>query len=156
MKQLTLLYLVREGEVLLALKKRGVGAGYYNGVGGKVEPGENAEQAALRECFEEILVHPKNYYKTAELVFDEIFQGKRDLFNIHAFVCKKWGGTPKETEEMRPKWFKISNLPLGKMWPADRLWLPDVLSGKKLFGKFVLDDNDQVASKNVKIVKDLA
>jgi 8-oxo-dGTP pyrophosphatase MutT (NUDIX family) len=31
------------------LKKRGFGAGYYNGFGGKVEPGESIEQAAQRE-----------------------------------------------------------------------------------------------------------
>ena len=35
--------------MLLGQKKRGFGEGYYNGFGGKVEPGETVAQAAARE-----------------------------------------------------------------------------------------------------------
>lgn len=37
----------QEGRVLLGMKKRGFGMGKYNGFGGKVEPGESIEAAAL-------------------------------------------------------------------------------------------------------------
>jgi len=50
----TLLYVMKGGEVLLIRKKRGLGTGYYNGVGGKVKPGETPEQAAAREMAEEV------------------------------------------------------------------------------------------------------
>jgi 8-oxo-dGTP pyrophosphatase MutT (NUDIX family) len=40
-KVLTLLMVVRDGRVLLGEKKRGFGAGFYNGFGGKVEEGES-------------------------------------------------------------------------------------------------------------------
>ncbi|HEY5036239.1 MAG TPA: NUDIX domain-containing protein, partial [Chthoniobacterales bacterium] len=44
-----LCFIVRGDEVLLIRKKRGFGAGKINGPGGKVEPGETALGAALRE-----------------------------------------------------------------------------------------------------------
>jgi len=39
--------------VMMGMKKRGFGAGKWNGFGGKVEPGESNEQAAVRELHEE-------------------------------------------------------------------------------------------------------
>lgn len=36
--------------VLLMRKKRGVGAGLYNGPGGKVEPDESPRECAVREA----------------------------------------------------------------------------------------------------------
>lgn len=54
----TLLFLIKDDHVLLAMKKRGFGAGNWNGVGGKIEAGESIEQALVRECQEEIGVTP--------------------------------------------------------------------------------------------------
>jgi len=51
-KHLTLLFLIKEDQILLAMKKRGFGMGRFNGVGGKIEPGETIEQAMIRECQE--------------------------------------------------------------------------------------------------------
>jgi len=56
--ELTLLFLIKDDQILLAMKKRGFGAGRFNGVGGKVEPGETIEQALIRESQEEINVTP--------------------------------------------------------------------------------------------------
>jgi len=47
-KLLTLVLVVQPGRVLLGLKKRGFGAGKWNGFGGKVEPGETIEEGARR------------------------------------------------------------------------------------------------------------
>ena len=44
----TLLFIFRDGEVLLIRKKRGLGAGKINGPGGKIDPGETPEQCAVR------------------------------------------------------------------------------------------------------------
>ncbi len=57
-KKYSLLFLLREDEILLVMKKRGFGSGRWNGVGGKFESGETAEQATIRECQEEIGVTP--------------------------------------------------------------------------------------------------
>lgn len=45
----TLLFVIRNGQVLCIRKKRGLGAGKINGPGGRIDPGESAEQAAIRE-----------------------------------------------------------------------------------------------------------
>ena len=48
LKVLTLVFLRKEGEVLLGYKKRGFGSGKWNGFGGKVEPGESVAEGAAR------------------------------------------------------------------------------------------------------------
>ena len=53
----TLIILKKDDEILLGLKKRGFGKGRLNGVGGKLEPGETIEEAAIRETEEEIGVN---------------------------------------------------------------------------------------------------
>lgn len=47
-KLLTLVMVVQPGRVLLGMKKRGFGAGRWNGFGGKVQAGETIEDAARR------------------------------------------------------------------------------------------------------------
>lgn len=146
MKQLTLLFLVEDDSVLLAMKKRGFGAGRWNGVGGKLDEGETIEEALVRECQEEISVTPTMYKKVAEILFDEQHLGVRSQMQVHVFVADAWEGEPKESEEMAPEWFKFNELPFDDMWPDDPFWLPQVLSGKKLTATFVLDKNDAITS----------
>ena len=47
-KLLTLLFVVESDRVLLGMKKRGFGAGRWNGFGGKVDLDETIEEAAKR------------------------------------------------------------------------------------------------------------
>src|SRR3989344_638818 len=49
----TLVYPVRDSEVLLATKTRKIGAGCLNGWGGGVDQGESIRASAAREFFEE-------------------------------------------------------------------------------------------------------
>ncbi len=153
MKQLTLLFLLKENQVLLAMKKRGFGAGRWNGVGGKLDEGETIEQALIRECQEEIEVTPKNFTQMAEIIFHEQHEGEQKTMQVHVFTCSEWDGEPNETEEMAPKWFNISSIPYDEMWPDDPYWLPQALAGKKLKCEFHLDAHDQIISKTVKEVE---
>lgn len=52
-KVLTLCLLCQPPRILLGMKKRGFGAGRWNGFGGKLEQGESIEEAAKREFLEE-------------------------------------------------------------------------------------------------------
>lgn len=153
--ELTLLYLVKDDEVLLAMKKRGFGAGRFNGVGGKPEPGESIEQTLTRESKEEIDVTPIEFEKVADITFDEYFKGEPTLAHVHIYTSSNWLGDPTESEEMSPKWFKNDDLPFDTMWPNDIHWLPQVLDGKKLTAHFKLDENDLVLSYDVNIVQKL-
>lgn len=153
MKQLTLLFLLKNTQVLLAMKKRRFGAGRWNGVGGKLDPGETVEQALIRECQEEIEVTPTKFEKAAEIIFHEQLEGAQSTLQVHVFTCIEWNGEPTETEEMAPKWFKADQIPYDEMWPDDPFWLPQVLAGKKLKCEFELDQNDQIVNKIVQEVE---
>ena len=63
------------------------------------------------------------------------------LFSAHTFI-----GSPQETEEMKPLWFDITEIPYSDMWPDDKLWLPLLLAGKNLQAKFHFKDNDVMLS----------
>jgi len=47
-KLLTLVFIIEPDRILLGMKKRGFGAGWWNGFGGKVQPDETIEEAAKR------------------------------------------------------------------------------------------------------------
>lgn len=150
MKQLTLLFLLKENQILLAMKKRGFGVGLWNGVGGKQDQGETIEQTAVRECQEEIGVKPIGFSKVADLIFVD-YQGEEML--VHAYFCDQWEGEPTESEEMNPKWFDISEIPYEKMWPDDSHWLPVVLNGEKIKGKFQFDKDDNLVDWQLNVVQ---
>jgi len=138
MKVVTLLFLLKKNELLLAMKKRGFGKGKWNGVGGKADPGESAEQAAIRECQEEIGVTPLEPELVGKIKFYEESDPEFGHY-IHVFTTTKWEGEPIETEEMRPEWFSVDDIPYEKMWADDPLWLPLALSGRKFEGTLTLD-----------------
>lgn len=153
MKQATLLYLVQDDQILLAMKKRGFGADRYNGVGGKIEPGESIEEAAIRECQEEIGITPFGLEKVAHLTF--AFNGddaKVPGMKVHVFMARDWEGEILESEEMAPEWFYMDMIPYHKMWSGDIHWLPAVLGGSALVGDFTFDENDEVTRHEVILV----
>lgn len=155
-KATTLLLLRRDDEVLLAMKKRGFGAGRWNGVGGKLNPGETIEQALVRECQEEIGVTPTEYHKIAEhdFVLDSVSQTPWHMF-VHTYICSQWKGEPAETEEMAPRWFKISDIPYDDMWQDDHYWMPQAYDGKLLKTVFTFDEQDNLLSQTIQEVESL-
>lgn len=148
-KTLSLLFLKREDEILLAMKKRGFGEGRWNGVGGKVEDGETIEQAMVRETQEEINVTPTVYEKMGDIRFDEYFKGEPTLMHVHVFTASEWTGIPTESEEMAPRWFSLAQIPYNNMWSDDPYWLPYVLEGKKISADFKLDEADVIIEHTI-------
>ena len=153
MKLVTILFLRKGDQILLALKKRGFGEGKWNGVGGKADPGESATQAAIRECQEEIGVTPINPTLVGKIKFYEKTDPSFGHY-AHVFFATEWGGQPTETEEMRPEWFTVQDIPYDKMWVDDILWLPLVLDGKLLEATITFD-NWQPLEHDIKIVSNL-
>ena len=137
----TLLFVVQGGRVLLIRKKRGLGAGKINGPGGRLEPGETPLAAAVREVEEELRVTPRDPEHRGELSFQFV-----DGYALHAhlFVAGAMDGEPEETDEAVPHWFSLDALPFDEMWADDRLWLPRVLAGERVVGRFVFDGERMV------------
>lgn len=139
----TLCFLIKEDEILLAMKKRGFGQGKLNGVGGKQQTNESITQTAVRETQEEICVTPINITKKATLNF--YFPHHPDWNQqVIVFTCQQWHGTPQETEEMKPKWYKQNQLPLKKMWIDDQYWLPLMLKGRNIEAEFLFSPEDEI------------
>ena len=149
------MFALKDDQILLGMKKRGFGKGRWNGANGKVENGETFEQAAIRECHEEFGIKPLNPTLVADLKFYAYFQGERLDLDVRAYTCTKWEGDLVETDEMKPKWFNISDIPYDKMWQDDKYWLPLILEGKKLKATFTFDENDAMLTKNIKKVEKL-
>ncbi len=147
----TLLFLVDENNmILLAMKKRGFGAGKWNGVGGKIEAGESIEDALVRECEEEVGVTPLSWEKVAELDFVQDSSSEPWHMYVHAYLSREWKNEPTESEEMRPQWYDIQHIPYSEMWDDDKLWLPLVLSGSKVYGQFAFDENDKMLKHTIR------
>ncbi|MBP6943153.1 MAG: 8-oxo-dGTP diphosphatase [Candidatus Buchananbacteria bacterium] len=155
-RKLLTLVLVIDGEqqkILLGMKKRGFGAGRWNGFGGKVHDGETIEAAAMREFEEECAATITNLERVA--IHDFQFESKMDeILEVHVFTAKLIG-EPKETEEMRPEWFAFADIPYDTMWPDDRHWLPLVMAGKKLKTYFLFGEGDTVSSQKIEEVETL-
>jgi len=142
MRLATLCFLVKEDEILLAMKKRGFGVDKWNGVGGKVHENETIEEAAARETHEEIgvITNPKHLENCGNIKF--YFNNKPDFdMHVHVFFAKNWQGEPVESEEMKPKWYKFTEIPYDQMWIDDTYWLPKVLNDRKIKAEFYFNKN---------------
>lgn len=157
LKPTTLLFLVKKengepSEICLARKKIGQGIGKWNGVGGKVEKDETIENAAIRETKEEIGVDVTDYYEVARIDF--LFPEKPEWDQeMNVYISENWNGEPSESDEMAPKWFKISDIPYKEMWSDDIYWLPEVLKGKYVKANFKFDKDEQITEKQIQFLK---
>jgi 8-oxo-dGTP diphosphatase len=148
----TLLFVIDEGnhQVLLIEKKRGLGAGKINGPGGRLEAGETALEAAIRETQEEIGITPVAPVLMGELCFQ--FEDGYSLF-CSVFSCRSYEGMLRETDEAKPIWVSQNAIPYDRMWKDDALWLPLLLRDQKFRGSFYFD-GDIMLEHRICIVED--
>lgn len=141
----TLTLVVKVGRILLIHKKKGLGAGKFNGPGGRMEPGETPEQTAIREVREELCVTPLGLRRAGELLFQFV-----DGFSIHGYVFRADDieGEPRETDEATPFWFPVTAIPYHQMWADDRIWLPLLLADTPFVGRFLFD-GDQMTGCDI-------
>ncbi|WP_404290282.1 8-oxo-dGTP diphosphatase [Glutamicibacter arilaitensis] len=147
-----LLALLRDGargtELLLGRKLRGFGQGNIVLPGGKIDPGESAPQAAVREFLEEtgIRVHLADLEKAARVTFTFPANPRADM-DCAVFTTRRASGIPTASEELEPLWFPIEELPASQMWEDSPLWLPPLAAGVRFTAKITLaEDNLAVQS----------
>ncbi|SFR87861.1 8-oxo-dGTP diphosphatase [Agromyces sp. CF514] len=140
--QVCVCYLLREHEgrteVLLGRKRHGLGVGNFVGPGGKLEPGESAAEAMVREVLEEtgIRVEPRDLEPRGLLSYH--FPHRESWSQESSvFVARRWSGEPAASDELEPEWFALDEVPYATMWDDARFWLPGVLAGGTVRRTFV-------------------
>ena len=148
-KQGTLVFILRDNSVLLAVKNRGFGKGKWNGFGGKVELNESVSVAAVRETIEEIGVKPV-LDKPLTVVTFHFSTG--DSLQVTVFRTEKFSGEPRESDEMKtPHWFKFKAVPYAQMWSGDDLWLPYVLHNRPFTAEMWFDSDWKNIRQEIKL-----
>ena len=131
----TLVFVLRDQEVLLIHKKTGHGQGKINAPGGKLEARERVAECAVRETREEVGLQITDLVCRAELRFVEQ-QGPQWLG--YAFTTRNFSGQPGETPEAKPFWCPQADVPYARMWDDDRIWLPQILAQEQCGGDVLL------------------
>lgn len=147
----TLIIVHDDARVLLGFKKRGFATGLWNGFGGKIEAGESPLEAAQRELREECGLEAGWCEPRGVLNFSHACAG--DDHEVHVFVVRQWRGEPRESEELRPAWFRQTDVPYGEMLPDGRYWLPLLLQGHAVSGTFHYLDESQLLSHRVLVLE---
>ena len=137
----TLVFVIREDQILLIRKKRGLGAGKINGPGGRLDPGETPIQCAVREVQEELGVTPLDLKKRGEHKF-QFIDGYS--IHVHVFRANDIDGRPIETEEAIPLWTPLNAIPYHEMWEDDEIWIPHLIAGNQFHGRFLFDKDRMV------------
>ena len=132
----TLIFVIRDGQILLIRKKQGLGAGKINGPGGRLEPGEAPAAGAARELLEELGVTAVDPVRLGDHRF-QFVDGYSTY--VHVYRATNLQGTPIETDEAIPMWVDLEAIPFDEMWEDDRLWLPLLVAGQRFSGYWIFD-----------------
>lgn len=124
-----------QNHILLGLKNRGFGTGKYNSFGGKIEPGEEPTDGAVRELHEETgITTTSEYMKTRKIgVLTFTFADAAKAMIVHLYAVDLDSpsvecATIIPCEEITPEYFDIPSIPYSNMFNDDTTWLPMVLA----------------------------
>lgn len=119
-----------DGRVLVTERRAGtIGAGFWELPGGKLEPGETATEAVVRELLEELGVQALELARGR--VYEHQFPARR--VRLHCFPVRRWSGEPKGREGQRLAWVDPERPAVGPLLPSHELafaslGLPDLVA----------------------------
>ncbi|NBC94926.1 MAG: NUDIX domain-containing protein [Deinococcus-Thermus bacterium] len=117
----TLVYVRRDGETLMLRKARGHQRGFWNGLGGKAEPGEMPEACARREVREEAGLEVDHLDYRGLIVFPR-FDGTNDWYVWIYLATAR--GEPRDGDEGELAWIPNERLAELELHEGDRVFLP--------------------------------
>jgi 8-oxo-dGTP diphosphatase len=144
-KLATLCY-VRQGDQTLMVhrikNRNDMHEGKWNGLGGKLEPGETPEECAIREIYEESGLKVRHPELKGLLTFPG-FANDEDWYAF-VFVVTEFTGELIDSPEGDLAWVDNSGLVELNLWEGDKIFLswlerPGFFSGKFIYqeGKFI-------------------
>ncbi|MEC8424540.1 MAG: NUDIX hydrolase, partial [Myxococcota bacterium] len=61
--------------------------------------------------------------------------------HVRVFVARDWTGEPHESDEAIPIWTRLDALPYDEMWADDRVWVPELLAGRRFALRALFTDD---------------
>jgi 8-oxo-dGTP diphosphatase len=100
--------------------------GKYNGLGGKLDSGEDIVSGMRREIHEEAGIEAQELALRGTISWPGFGKDGQDWFGF-IFRVDRWTGTTfAGNHEGALEWMPLARLPELNMWESDRLWLPMV------------------------------
>jgi 8-oxo-dGTP diphosphatase len=133
----TLCYIKHDSHTLMLHRvKRAddIHAGKWNGLGGKLEPGESPEECVVREVREESGLEIVNPHLHGLVMFPGF---KGNDWYVFVFTTETFTGDLKENGEGYLKWVPDAELESLPLWPSDHVFLPWLREEKFFSAKFV-------------------
>ncbi len=143
MKLATLCYVQKPGHTLMlhrVKKKNDMHQGKWNGLGGKLEPGESPEECAVREVWEESGLTCRNPRLRGFITFPAFDQ--IDDWYTFLYTLDDFDGELIDSPEGNLAWIENERLLELNLWPGDRLFLPWVFQDRLFSAKFVYDKGE--------------
>jgi 8-oxo-dGTP diphosphatase len=140
-KLATLCYLRHAGQTLMihrVKKANDMHQGKWNGLGGKLEPGETPEECARREITEESGLRVGNLQLKGLLTFPA-FANEEDWYAF-VFVADEFEGKLIDSPEGVLQWIDDSELMDLDLWAGDRIFLEWLDRPGFFSGKFIYQD----------------
>ena len=145
MKLATLCY-VRQSDKTLMIhrvkKQNDMHAGKWNGLGGKLEPGETPEECAVREIREESGLVASNPLLKGILTFP-MFDAKDDWYAF-VFLVHEYEGRLSDSQEGILRWINDSDLLKLALWEGDRIFIPWLDRPGFFSGKFIYQNGELI------------
>ena len=145
MKLATLCYVRKGGSTLMIhrIKKHNdMHAGKWNGLGGKLEPGETPEECAIREIREESGLVVSNPLLKGFLTFP-MFDGSDDWYAF-VFLVNQFEGQLIDSPEGVLCWIPDDELLDLNLWAGDRIFLPWLERAGFFSAKFLSQDGELI------------
>jgi 8-oxo-dGTP diphosphatase len=150
MKLATLCYLKKNDKTLMIhriKKENDMHHGKWNGLGGKLNPGESPEDCVIREVREESGLIIRDPLLKGFLTFPR-FANDEDWYAF-VYVARKIEGQLIESEEGVLKWIDDEHLLNLDLWEGDLIFLPwlerpGIFSGKFIYREGKLVEHSEV------------
>ncbi len=149
MKLATLVYLKRDGKTLMihrVKKQADIHQGKWNGLGGKLEPGESPEACAVREVREESGLEIRSLRYGGLLVFAGF---KGEDWYVWVYTSEAFDGELIDSDEGRLQWIPDAELRSLPLWPSDLLFLDWLEAGQVFSARFAYSPQDEMLGHEV-------